>query len=304
MAADAYLDAIIQKLLDVKGRRSVTVSSLTQTEMSWLAKQSGQIIMGQPALLQLSAPLRVVGDIHGHYEDLLRVFEHCGYPSDSRYLFLGNYVDRGSHSIETLALLLAFKIKFPEKVFLLRGNHECKAMTRIYGFQKDCKRRFNIQTWRNINEDVFDCLPFAAVIDDKIFCAHGGLSPALTDPSTPGGHDLNQIAEVQRPMDAPESGLVCDLLWADPAPHVQGWKEGNDRGVSYKFGPDVVENFLQQYNLDLIVRSHEVVEDGFEFFAERKLVTLFTASRHSGAENAGAVMNIDASLLCSFQVLA
>ncbi|XP_031261956.1 serine/threonine-protein phosphatase PP1-like isoform X2 [Pistacia vera] len=234
------------------------------------------------------------GDIHGQYPDLLRLFEYGGFPPDANYLFLGDYVDRGKQSIETICLLLAYKIKYPDNFFLLRGNHECASINRIYGFYDECKRRFSVRLWK-IFTDCFNCLPVAALVDDKILCMHGGLSPEL--------ESLNQIRAIKRPIDVPDQGLLCDLLWADPDKDIKGWGE-NDRGVSFTFGADKVAEFLRKHDLDLICRAHQVVEDGYEFFADRQLVTIFSAPNYCGEfNNAGALMCVDESLLCSFQIL-
>ena len=174
-----------------------------------------------------------------------------------------DFVDRGKNGLECICLLLAYKIKYPENFFLLRGNHECASINRIYGFYDECKRRYNIKLWKKF-QDVFNVLPFAAVVDEKIFCIHAGLSPDLNSPE--------QIKRIMRPTDVPDSGLLCDLLWSDPEADISGWAE-NDRGVSYTFGEDVVSKFLQKHDYDLIVRAHQVVEDGYEFFADRQLVT-------------------------------
>jgi len=137
-------------------------------------------------------------------------------------------------------------------------------------------------------------MPIAAIIDGKIFTMHGGLSPDL--------HNMEQIRRVMRPTDIPDSGLICDLLWSDPDAGVDGWGE-NDRGVSFIFGTDVVTRFLKKHDLQLICRAHQVVEDGYQFFAQRQLVTIFSAPNYCGEfDNAGAMMTVDESLLCSFQV--
>uniref|UniRef100_A0A3B3DX27 Serine/threonine-protein phosphatase n=1 Tax=Oryzias melastigma TaxID=30732 RepID=A0A3B3DX27_ORYME len=236
-----------------------------------------------------------LGDVHGQYYDLLRLFEYGGFPPESNYLFLGDYVDRGKQSLETICLLLAYKIKYPENFFLLRGNHECASINRIYGFYDECKRRYNIKLWKTFT-DCFNCLPVAAIVDEKIFCCHGGLSPDL--------QSMEQIRRVMRPTDVPDQGLLCDLLWADPDKDVLGWGE-NDRGVSFTFGADVVTKFLHKHDMDLICRAHQVVEDGYEFFAKRQLVTLFSAPNYCGEfDNAGAMMSVDETLMCSFQVSA
>ncbi|CAN1765969.1 Serine/threonine-protein phosphatase PP1, partial [Linum perenne] len=210
---------------------------------------------------------------------LLRLFEYGGLPPRSNYLFLGDYVDRG---------------KYPENFFLLRGNHECASINRIYGFFDECKRRFNVRLWKTFT-DCFNCLPVAALIDEKILCMHGGLSPDL--------QHLDEIRNLVRPTDVPDTGLLCDLLWSDPSKDVQGWGM-NDRGVSFTFGADKVTEFLQKHDLDLICRAHQVVEDGYEFFADRQLVTIFSAPNYCGEfDNAGAMMSVDETLMCSFQIL-
>jgi len=223
----------------------------------------------------------------------LRLFEYGGFPPESNYLFLGDYVDRGRTSLEVITLLTAFKLKRPKNFFLLRGNHECASITRIYGFYDECKRRYNIKLWKHFC--VFNCLPAAAVVDDKIFCCHGGPSPEC--------HHFDQIRRITRPTDIPDGGILCDLLWADPDQDISGWAE-NDRGVSYTFGPDVCANFLRTHDLDLIARAHQVVEDGYEFFANRRLVTIFSAPNYCGEfDNAGAVMEVKEDLFCSFKLV-
>lgn len=289
----AEVGGLIERLLERRNKKGKHIQ-LVEPEIRRLCIVAKQVFLAQPNLLELEAPINICGDIHGQYPDLLRIFESGGFPPDSNYLFLGDYVDRGKQSIETICLLLAYKIKFPENFFLLRGNHECASINRIYGFYDECKRRFSVRLWK-IFTDCFNCLPVAAVIDDKIICMHGGLSPELVN--------LDQIRVLERPMDVPDQGLLCDLLWADPDREIKGWGE-NDRGVSYTFGADKVAEFLRKHDLDLICRAHQVVEDGYEFFADRQLVTIFSAPNYCGEfDNAGALMNVDPSLLCSFQIV-
>ncbi|KAI0251215.1 serine/threonine protein phosphatase PP1 [Lactifluus subvellereus] len=288
------LDSIIDRLLEVRGSRPGKAVNLEEYEIKYLCTKSREILINQPILLDLGAPIKVCGDIHGQYYDLLRLFEYGGFPPEANYLFLGDYVDRGKQSLETICLLLAYKIKYPENFFLLRGNHECAGINRIYGFYDECKRRYNIKLWKMFT-DCFNCLPIAAMIDEKIFAMHGGLSPDL--------QSMEQIRRMERPTDVPDTGLLCDLLWSDPDENITGWSE-NDRGVSFTFGPDVVSRFLQKHDMDLICRAHQVVEDGYEFFSKRQLVTLFSAPNYCGEfDNAGAMMSVDETLLCSFQIL-
>eukprot|EP01083_Nonionella_stella_P174841 607164_1 len=270
---------------------------LEEDEMIELCYRCRELFAFQPMLLELEGPLKVVGDIHGQYFDLLRIFEYIGFPSSScstNYLFLGDYVDRGKLSIETIVLLFAYKYKYPENFFLLRGNHEASTVNRLYGFYDECKRRFSIKIWK-IMCDVFNCLPICALIEEKIFAMHGGLSPQLKT--------IQQIKHIQRPTEIPDSGLLCDLLWSDPNEDIKGW-DSNERGVSYIFGKDVVNKFLRKHDLDLIARAHQVVEDGYEFFAKRKLVTIFSAPNYCGEfDNCAGIMSVDQTLMCSFQVL-
>ncbi|KAG6868030.1 hypothetical protein C0993_008180 [Termitomyces sp. T159_Od127] len=278
----------------VRGNRPGKPVQLQEYEIKYLCTKAREIFINQPILLELEAPIKICGDIHGQYYDLLRLFEYGGFPPEANYLFLGDYVDRGKQSLETICLLLAYKIKYPENFFILRGNHECASINRIYGFYDECKRRYNIKLWKTFT-DCFNCLPIAAIIDEKIFTMHGGLSPDL--------QSMEQIRRVMRPTDVPDTGLLCDLLWSDPDKDITGWSE-NDRGVSFTFGPDVVSRFLQKHDMDLICRAHQVVEDGYEFFAKRHLVTLFSAPNYCGEfDNAGAMMSVDETLLCSFQIL-
>eukprot|EP01083_Nonionella_stella_P109998 321498_1 len=288
------IDSIIEKLLLVRGARPGKQVSLTENEIKYLCINARDVFMSQPILLELEAPIKICGDIHGQYYDLLRLFEYGGFPPEANYLFLGDYVDRGKQSMETICLLLAYKIKYPENFFILRGNHECASINRIYGFYDECKRRYNIKLWKTFI-DCFNCLPVAAIVDEKIFCMHGGLSPELSQ--------MEQIKRIMRPTDVPDTGLLCDLLWSDPDKDIIGWGE-NDRGVSFTFGEDIVAQFLRRHDLDLICRAHQVVEDGYEFFARRQLVTLFSAPNYCGEfDNAGAMMSVDEALMCSFQIL-
>ncbi|XP_052762253.1 uncharacterized protein LOC128204888 [Mya arenaria] len=287
------IDKVIEQLLSVKETPGKQVQ-LPETQIRQLCILSRQIFLQQPNLLELECPINICGDIHGQFEDLLKTFDNNGYPPDKNYLFLGDYVDRGKRSLESICLLLAYKVKYPNNCFLLRGNHECASINRIYGFYDECKRRYNIKLWKTFT-DCFNCLPIAAVVEDSILTMHGGLSPHLMD--------LNQLRQMERPMDVPDQGLVCDMLWSDPDEDITGWGE-NDRGVSFTFGGDVVKDFCKKHDLSLIVRAHQVVEDGYQFFQKRMLVTLFGAPNYCGEfDNAAATMIVGDDLTCSFTIL-
>jgi len=289
------LDDMIGRLLDAAYAGKVTKTvCLKNAEIQAICQASRELFLTQPALLELAPPVKIVGDVHGQYTDLIRMFEMCGFPPNSNFLFLGDYVDRGKQSLETILLLLCYKLKFPENFFLLRGNHECANVTRVYGFYDECKRRCNIKVWKSFI-DTFNCLPIAAIVAGKIFSVHGGLSPSLSH--------MDDIRQIARPTDVPDYGLLNDLLWSDPADMDNDW-ESNERGVSYCFGKKVIMEFLQRHDFDLVCRAHMVVEDGYEFFSDRILVTVFSAPNYCGEfDNWGAVMSVSAELLCSFELL-
>jgi len=294
VAEDLHVDEVIEKCLEARGQKPGKLVQVSEGQLKALCTAVRDVFLGQSALLELEAPIKICGDVHGQYHDLLRIFEYGGFPPESNYVFLGDYVDRGKQSLEVVTLMFAYRVKYAENFFMLRGNHECASITRIYGFYDECKRRYNIKLWKQFC-DVFNCFPVCGLIDEKIICMHGGLSPELTN--------MDQVRRLVRPTDVPDTGLICDLLWADPDKDIAGWAE-NDRGVSFIFGPDVVASFLQRQDMDLVVRAHQVVEDGYEFFARRQLITIFSAPNYCGEfDNAGAMMTIDETLMCSFKVL-
>mmetsp|Transcript_47683 Transcript_47683/g.102123 ORF Transcript_47683/g.102123 Transcript_47683/m.102123 type:complete len:1070 (+) Transcript_47683:107-3316(+) len=289
------LDDMISLLLAPRhsGRKNFKHVILEEAQITALIEVARDTFMRQPTLLELEAPIKVLGDIHGQFYDLLEFFAIGGTPPETNYLLLGDYVDRGKHSIEVISLLLAFKVKYPENFFLLRGNHECASVNRIYGFYDECKRRYNVKFWKRF-VDLFNSLPPAALIDSCILCMHGGISPEL--------ENFDAIRDLARPTDVPDTGLLCDLLWSDPCSDGSGWIEP-DRGVSVMFGADIVEKFCEVMKVDLIVRAHQVVEDGYEFFAGRRLVTIFSAPKYCGEfDNVGALLEIGEDLSCSFKI--
>ncbi|ORY33719.1 Metallo-dependent phosphatase-like protein [Naematelia encephala] len=289
------IDNMIGRLLEAGYSGKVTKSPpLKNAEIASVCAAAREVFLSQPTLIELSPPVKIVGDVHGQYADLIRMFEMCGFPPQANYLFLGDYVDRGKQSLETILLLLCYKIKFPENFFLLRGNHECANVTRVYGFYDECKRRTNIKTWKTFI-DVFNTLPIASIVASKIFCVHGGLSPSLKS--------MDDIRRIQRPTDVPDYGLLNDLVWSDPSDTALDW-EDNERGVSFCYGKSVINAFLATHDMDLICRAHMVVEDGYEFYNDRTLVTVFSAPNYCGEfDNFGAVMSVSEDLLCSFELL-
>jgi len=256
----------------------------------------------EPMMIQTVTPITICGDLHGQYEDLLTIFNKKGLPNkNNRYLFLGDYCDRGNKALEVLLLLFCYKIMYPDDVILLRGNHETEDVSRIYGFFDECKRRTCIKIWKEF-QNVFDYMSCAATIGNKleyplIFACHGGISRHL--------RFISEINELKKPTKIADEGLLCDLLWSDPHSEHESsldWAE-SDRGISYTFSKNVLQNFLKLNNLQLVVRAHQVVEDGYEFLGNRKLVTIFSASHYCGEfDNKGGMMTIDKNNHCSFTI--
>lgn len=210
----------------------------------------------------------------------------------TRYLFLGDYVDRGHRGIEVILLLFALKVAYPDHIHLLRGNHECRRVNRDYGFMDECRRRLGVKQFGPLYDaisQVFNALPIAAIVGDRIFCVHGGLSPHL--------HSLSQLEAISRPAEIPDSGLIYDLLWTDPAEHrdlldQEGWGHGV-RACTKVFGEWVVEKFLKNHHLNLVVRSHGFAKDGYRSFSDGGLLTIFSAPNYCGGKNSGAVLLVD-----------
>lgn len=251
----------------------------------------------QPTLLEISSPIVIVGDIHGQYGDLLHIFETCGWPFDTRYLFLGDYVDRGKNSLEVLVLVLALQIQFPRQIFLLRGNHEIKSVNKAYGFYSDLRQRYpkgnECDSLLDAIARVYSQLPLAALLCEKILCLHGGLSPKL--------QSIDDIRKLKKGTIEP-SGLIEDLLWSDPSPCCSGFKSNTERGCSYVFGSDVVADRCAKMGILMIVRGHQAVDEGFEISSDRKIITLFSAPGYQdNYVNKGAVMIVSADRTVTFK---
>ena len=273
-----------------------------------LIDQCMKIVQEQPMVLKVEAPVKVFGDIHGQYQDLMRFFDLFSAPIQGPggdidgldYIFLGDYVDRGTHSLETICLLMALKIKYPNQIHLLRGNHEDRWINSVFGFETELCDRLrddidNPVIFTKFN-DFFDFLPLAAIINDEVLCLHGGIGSSI--------NSLSDIEKIQRPLEVihevtnADQQLVVDILWSDPTDSdietgIQPNSTRDPTGVGniVKFGPDRVEEFLKGNNLTLILRAHECVMDGFERFAGGSLITVFSATDYCGKhKNAGAIL--------------
>lgn len=240
------------------------------------------ILKLSPMLIYVTAPVVVVGDLHGNFHDLLRIIKRCGSLEESQYLFLGDYVDRGGYSTETIIILLAMYAMNSNNMVLLRGNHEFPHINEEYGFREEIISLYgDDEVWTEINR-VFSYLPIAAVIDDEVFCVHGGLSPEFKS--------LESIYGLQAPLTWEKlPDFVKDMLWADPFESHELFADGL-RGCGVGFGFDAIFGFLKQINMKLIIRAHEHKMDGYDFFG-KKCITVFSTSGYSD-NNTAAVMTM------------
>ncbi len=228
--------------------------------------------------------MTVCGDIHGQFYDLLELFKIGGDVPYVSYLFLGDYVDRGLYSVETILYLLALKVRHPRKIVLLRGNHESRQITQVYGFYDECLKKYgSLNIWKYCTE-IFDLMPLAALIDEKIYCVHGGLSPSQ--------NTLDQIRKLDRKQEIPNVGVMCDLMWSDPD-DIEGYVI-SPRGAGYLFGENTVEQFNRTNNLTLICRAHQLVMEGYKKMFQKKLVTVWSAPNYCyRCGNVAAILEID-----------
>eukprot|EP00124_Ichthyophonus_hoferi_P000627 Ihof_evm20s24 gene=Ihof_evmTU20s24 len=242
----------------------------------------------QPSLVDVAVPkdskFTICGDIHGQFYDLLNIFNLNGLPSETNpYLFNGDFVDRGSFSFEVVLLLFSFKLCYPNHFYMARGNHESINMNKMYGFDGEVKAKGS-DTMVELFHEVFRTIPLAHCVAGKIFVVHGGLF-------SKDGVTLDDIRKVDRFREPPDSGLMCEMLWADPMP-ING-RAPSKRGVGLHFGPDVTEAFLANNNLDYVVRSHEVKDNGYEVQHGGKCITIFSAPNYCDQMgNKGAFINI------------
>ena len=271
------IDKIISKLL------SNTLP--TEAEIYFICDKVAEFLFEEGNIVVVYSPVTLCGDIHGQFYDLLHLFKiNKGMPPDINYLFLGDYVDRGYDSIETITLLLSLKVRYPDRIVLLRGNHESRQITQTYGFYDECSRKYNnnMNIWRAFTE-VFDYLPLAALVDNNIFCVHGGLSPAID-------HNMNNINFIERKREVPQDGPMADLLWSDPDEfsHNENSPENliddwgvNARGAGFLFGEIVTKKFCYFNSISLICRAHQLVMEGFKsYFTNNQVCTVWSAPNY------------------------
>jgi len=262
-----------------------------------LCEQVRRRLLREPNIVNLQAPMIVVGDLHGQLQDLLQILAIGGSPPGANYLFLGDIVNRGQHSCEITGLLMLLIARYPGKVTLLRGSSESRTMTQFYGFYDECLRKYGAEgphLWREFS-DLFDCLPVAAVISNRIYCVHGGLSPHQDSEED----WLDVLTKEDRRRETPMESPLLDILWAVPDDRA-GWNMPLGHGSGYCFGPDVTRRFLQCHGFEHLVRSHCLVQNGVHRSQEEQVITVFSAGNYRArCGNLGGVLHFDEHLNCS-----
>lgn len=256
---------------------------LPENDLKKLCDYVSELLLEECNVQPVCTPVTVCGDIHGQFYDLLELFRTGGQLPDTHYIFLGDFVDRGYYSLETLTYLMVLKAKYPDKITLLRGNHESRQITQVYGFYDECMNKYgNANAWKYCCR-VFDLLTVAALIDGSVLCVHGGLSPEIKT--------LDQIRLIDRNQEIPHKGPFCDLVWSDPE-EVKGWQT-SPRGAGYVFGQDVTEEFMRINGLMLICRAHQLAHEGYKYMFDSKLVTVWSAPNYCyRCGNIAAVLDI------------
>jgi diadenosine tetraphosphatase ApaH/serine/threonine PP2A family protein phosphatase len=285
MAADPVISAAhrcIESVICVFQRCVALTSFISKGDAFLLVARASEHFRAEPAVLTLSGDFTVVGDLHGSLFSMLRIFAKMGYPPGERFLFLGDYVDRGEYSSEVILMLFALKVLYPDRIFMLRGNHECRSLTGLYGFRKDCEAALGRQVYEAVS-DSFLWLPIAAVLKRTIFCVHGGFSPAFKSRA--------DIFKIVKPGDDPVAGPESDLLWSDFEAYVDDFEENLMRGSGYIYGPKDTGDFLRRCQFDTIIRSHQAADDGirWDFGPDGGCLTVFSAIDYMGLVNDGGI---------------
>jgi serine/threonine-protein phosphatase 6 catalytic subunit len=267
---------------------------LSELELFYLCEKVKSILLEENNVQPISAPVIICGDIHGQFYDLLELFRTGGKVPENNYIFMGDYVDRGHNSVETFQFLLVLKARYPENITLLRGNHESRQITQVYGFYDECVRKYgNPNAWKYCT-DVFDYLNISAIVDNKILCIHAGLSPEIKT--------IDQMRVIDRKVEIPHEGAFCDLMWSDPD-DIETWSI-SPRGAGWLFGSRVTDEFNYINGLNLICRAHQLVQEGFRFwFPRENLVTVWSAPNYCyRCGNQAAILCVNDDLTRGFKI--
>eukprot|EP00033_Pygsuia_biforma_P000133 GCRY01000168.1.p1 GENE.GCRY01000168.1~~GCRY01000168.1.p1 ORF type:complete len:306 (+),score=28.97 GCRY01000168.1:245-1162(+) len=265
---------------------------IKESEVKDLCAKAREILVEESNVQRVDAPVTICGDIHGQFFDLKELFHVGNECPETNYLFMGDFVDRGFYSVETFLLLLALKVRYPDRITLIRGNHESRQITQVYGFYDECLRKYgSVNVWRYCTE-IFDYLSLSALVEGNIWCVHGGLSPSITT--------LDQVRVIDRKQEIPHDGAMCDMMWSDPE-EIEGWGL-SPRGAGYLFGGDILKQFLQQNNLRMLCRAHQLVMEGYKHMFDKRLVTVWSAPNYCyRCGNVAAIMELDEHAQESFK---
>lgn len=260
---------------------------LTEAEVKALTDLARERFLQESNVQPVPAPVTICGDIHGQWHDLMELFRIGGAAPDTNYLFMGDYVDRGYYSVETVSLLVCLKVRYPDRVFILRGNHESRQITQVYGFYDECVRKYGSANVWKLFTDLFDYFPLTAVVESAIFCLHGGLSPSIDS--------LDHVRQLDRVQEVPHEGPMCDLLWSDPDDRA-GWGI-SPRGAGFTFGADISAAFNARNGLQMVARAHQLVMEGYNWSHEAAVVTIFSAPNYCyRCGNLAALLEVEEDL--------
>ncbi|CAK43165.1 uncharacterized protein An18g02350 [Aspergillus niger] len=245
---------------------------IPEAQVRELCYKARELLIEEGNVVCVDAPVTICGDIHGQFHDLMELFRVGGDVPDTNYLFMGDFVDRGFYSLESFLLLLCLKVRYPDRITLIRGNHESRQITTVYGFYDECIRKYgSANVWRYCCE-VFDYLALGALVfrTGAVLCVHGGLSPAIDT--------VDKIRLIDRKQEVPHEGAMCDLLWSDPD-EIDGWGL-SPRGAGFLFGGDIVKRFNYRNDLSLIARAHQLVMEGYKEMFDGGIVTVWSAPNY------------------------
>lgn len=242
------------------------------------------VLAEESNIVSVDSPVNIAGDVHGQFFDVKNLFEKGGNLPDNKFIMIGDFVDRGYNSVETITLLFCLKVKYPDRIYLLRGNHESRNITMMYGFLDEINKKYgNSNCWKYFYE-TFDFLPLGAIVNGNILCVHGGLSPDLPT--------IDQMRLLDRKQEIPNEGPMADLMWSDPE-NIEAWRR-NSRGAGWIFGHKVVDHFNLLNDLNLIVRAHQLVQEGYVYWFNEQLVTLWSAPNYCyRMNNKAALLHLD-----------
>ena len=241
-----------------------------------LLSEAKSVFSEEPVILSIPVPTVVIGDIHGHILDLLRILKEHQLPPTTRYLFLGDFIDRGEFSTEVMILVLTLKVLFPDDVFVVRGNHEFAPILDHTGFFRELYNLYNDDTLKDEFMDVFSYMPLAANAQGFALCVHGGIGPSW--------YFLEQLKDLKRPIVDFENQLVTEILWSDPTDNTDTYEDSH-RGMGVHFGKTPLMNFLQRTGFTYIVRGHQCVKQGCETSLNSRVITVFSASNYCGCDD-------------------